>query len=176
MSSLYSPLSDLPKDHILYTFITIKALENIAENILDKLDRNENQGNQYLVVLGLTKPAYARLAGDDPRLGSIPYRITLDGSIGIIKLIPSCSHQAVASDLQQQIQRILTTIGVPFSDYAWRRSAIYTGLSSSTQKEPDECLVPGSRMPTGSTQGWPTLVIETGISESLPRLRNDANW
>ncbi|OJJ31599.1 hypothetical protein ASPWEDRAFT_176664 [Aspergillus wentii DTO 134E9] len=31
-------------------------------------------------------------------------------------------------------------------------------------------------MPTGSTQGWPTLVIETGISESLPRLRNDANW
>ncbi|OJJ31598.1 hypothetical protein ASPWEDRAFT_176663 [Aspergillus wentii DTO 134E9] len=118
MSSLYSPLSDLPKDHILHTFTTIKALEKTAENILDKLDRNENQGNQYLVVLGLTKPAYARLAGDDPRLGSIPYRITLDGSIGITKLIPSWSHQAVTSDLQQQIQRIITTIGVPFSDYA----------------------------------------------------------
>lgn len=67
-------------------------------------------------------------------------------------------------------------MGVPLDDYAWSRATSYTGSISSRREEPDECLVPRTRMPTGSTQCWSTMVIETGVSESLPKLRNDASW
>lgn len=42
-------------------------------------------------------------------------------------------------------------------------------------KQPDECLWPPARR-GGQTITWPTLVFETGVSESLSRRRRDAAW
>jgi hypothetical protein len=35
---------------------------------------------------------------------------------------------------------------------------------------------PFARWPSSTSLKWPTVVIETGVSESLPRLRQDARW
>lgn len=133
----------------------------------------ETNGLSFLVLPSLR----VRLSGDEPRLGGIPYRIILDGSVGVLKVIPGWLHEGITSDFHNQLERLLGIMGVPLDDYyAWRRATSYTGSISSRRKEPDECLVPSTRIPTGSTQGWPTMVIETGVSESLPKLRNDADW
>ena len=169
-------MAGLPGDYVLQHFNNIKFLENIAEDVLNNLDRNNNQGNQWLVVLGLTQSACDRLSGDEPRLRGIPYRITLNGSVGILKVIPGWLHEGITGDFHNQLERLFGVMGVPPDDYAWRRATSYTGFIFSRRKEPDECLVPRTRMPTGSTQGWPTMVIKTAVSESLPKLRNDASW
>ena len=176
MPSIYDPMAGLPGDYVLQNFTNFKSLENIAEDVLKGLDKNNNQGNQWIVVLGLTQPACDRLSGDEPRLGDIPYRITLDGSVGVLKVIPGWSHEGITGDFHNQLERLFGIMGAPLDDYAWRRATSFTGSISSRRKEPDECLVPRTRMPTWSTQGWPTMVIEAGVSESLPKLRNDANW
>ena len=175
MSSIYDPMAEVPRDYILKTFTNLKSLKKTAKEVLKKLEENNNQGNQWIVVVGLTQPARNCLSGDGPRLGNVVFRITLDGSVGVLKIVPGWPHEGITGDFHNQLERQFCTMGVPLAEYAWRRATRYDG-SSYAKKEPDECLVPGTRMPTGSTQGWPTLVIETGVSESLPKLRNDANW
>lgn len=176
MPSIYDPMAGLPADYVLRNFTNIKSLKKIAEDVLRDLEESDYQGNQWIVVLGLTQSACDRLSGDEPRLGDISYRITLDGSVGIFKVAPGWPHEGITGDFQTQLERLFGSMGVPLGDYAWRRAARYTGSISNRRKESDECLVPATRMPTGLTQGWPSMVIETGVSESLPRLRNDANW
>lgn len=45
-------------------------------------------------------------------------------------------------------------------------------------KQADQGFLPSSRRPLtpGLPPGWPTLTIETGLSESLSQLRKDALW
>lgn len=42
---------------------------------------------------------------------------------------------------------------------------------------PDECLYPPSRHSEyGQPRPWSSLVVETNVSKSLPRVRTDAAW
>lgn len=44
-------------------------------------------------------------------------------------------------------------------------------------KQGDQAFIPPSQCPSPQRPaGWPTFVIETGVSESLSRLRGDAKW
>ena len=62
-------------------------------------------------------------------------------------------------------------------NYAWGSSSILPSALTNSQKEPDQCLFPIDRRPTMTAfNGWPTLVLETGVSESLPRLQAEACW
>ncbi|OJJ45796.1 hypothetical protein ASPZODRAFT_528370 [Penicilliopsis zonata CBS 506.65] len=176
MSSLYEIMAGLPEGYVLRTYASLKVLEMTAKEVRDKLEHNDQEGNQYIVILGLSKQAAERLGGDPPRLGDVVYRFTLDGSTGVLKVVPSWPHERVTGDFNLQLSALFTTAGVPLGDFGWARSMRYPGTSSDRQKEADECLVPATRMPTGQTEGWPTLVFETGVSESLSRLRNDARW
>ena len=63
----------------------------------------------------------------------------------------------------------LTVIG---GDFEWLGSARYSGICCS--KEPDSQFVPGR---VNVDAGWtPSLVIESGYSESIHQLRTDAHW
>ncbi|KAJ5717796.1 hypothetical protein N7488_003442 [Penicillium malachiteum] len=61
------------------------------------------------------------------------------------------------------------------TDYDWMRTTLYKA-SAAKGKQPDDALIPDSRRGPGNIHryGWPTLVIETGLVETLPQLRNDA--
>lgn len=52
-----------------------------------------------------------------------------------------------------------------------------THQGESSGKQPDQQLTTGHRLPRDcQLRGWPTLVIESGMTESLERLRQDARW
>jgi hypothetical protein len=68
-------------------------------------------------------------------------------------------------------------MGVPKLQMTWGMTTTHSGTHSRKGKQPDQCFWPATRQPTGGQlRSWPTLVIETGVSESLPKLRADALW
>jgi hypothetical protein len=67
-------------------------------------------------------------------------------------------------------------MGIRWFDRRWAMSTTYKPTASKG-KQPDQCFIPPGRCASpGQPVGWPTFVIETGVSESLPRLREDARW
>ncbi|CAL5867684.1 uncharacterized protein PFLUO_LOCUS1903 [Penicillium psychrofluorescens] len=68
-------------------------------------------------------------------------------------------------------------MGVDYGAMSWGLSTTYRGRYCG--KEPDHQLIPTSRLPPGQYRiatVAPTLVIETGVSQSLAKLRWDAGW
>ncbi|GIJ98728.1 hypothetical protein Aspvir_000848 [Aspergillus viridinutans] len=76
-----------------------------------------------------------------------------------------------------------TSTGSAFG-WEWQTVTLFWGLAVTTPgtvtthgKQPDNCFFPPNRQPLGGQfNGWPSLVIETGVSESLEKLRRDATW
>jgi hypothetical protein len=139
-------------------------------------------GNQWLLVLGLSPTDLERLCEDHSILG-VNYRIMWEQSNALIKVIPSAYHEHITSRITQHIDRQLGAMGVPETDCDWARATKFppcapnSTLTPIRGKEGDEGLIPPGRMINQQgIYGWPTLVVETGVWESLGRLRADADW
>ena len=125
------------------------------------------------MVLDLPEFARARLDNDKDVLGGIEFRFQFDETTGVIK-IHSAAHDATTENLKDDAS---LAMGVPKLQMSWGVTTTHPGTYSRKGKQPDQCFWPATRQPTGDQlRGWPTLVIETGVSESLPKLREDAMW
>jgi hypothetical protein len=173
----YDPLAGLPEGYELVTFTNFKKLAQAAIYIFNQLDTHEDEGNQFLVVLGLSSHARDRLINRKDNLG-VSFRFMWDGSIGILKVLPSRTHSATTSELRAEIAEKIDSMGVHRLQTAWGSTTTHEGTVSTKGKEADESFHPPPRFPVPGQQSepWPTLVIETGVSESLAKLREDAKW
>lgn len=71
----------------------------------------------------------------------------------------------------------ISRMGYSWDEYQWGSTTTHEKTVSSKSKMPDGCLYSPSRRPGyGAPCPWPSLVLETGVSESLPRLHKDAEW
>lgn len=94
-------------------------------------------------------------------------------------MIPG-QHVAVTRKLAETILQECLLAGVPSKEEIhWAGAGALTtykvvtgGNGKDKGKQPDDSFLPLTRQP----DGWPTLVIESGLPESLPRLREDARW
>jgi len=93
---------------------------------------------------------------------------------GLIKVIPTTKHESVTTRLMFSVNDALFRMGLDWADAEWVGNTTYKPTAAKG-KQPDNAFVPPSRcaMPVDA-RGWPTLVIETGLSESLTQLRADA--
>ncbi|RHZ67515.1 uncharacterized protein CDV56_108288 [Aspergillus thermomutatus] len=165
----------LPAGYETRTFTQMKKLKQDALHVLNTLIQNGDQGNQFLVVRGLTKPAIERLDNDKSSL-EVTYRFQWDGSVGIIKIQPSAAPEFTTMNVVTVITDQLSAMGTPMTDGAWGGTTTYKPQPAAG-KQADQIFVPGSRRPRhASIRGWPTLVIETGVSESYTKLQADAKW
>ncbi|CAL5870076.1 uncharacterized protein PFLUO_LOCUS4310 [Penicillium psychrofluorescens] len=76
---------------------------------------------------------------------------------------------------QKFLHRILSSLN---NDYLVDRLQYYPNVKVEGQtkaKMPDNGLGPFERPSKGSNK-WPTVVIEIGVSECLPKLQSDAEW
>ncbi|OXV10163.1 hypothetical protein Egran_02075 [Elaphomyces granulatus] len=169
-------LSGLPQDHEVMVFSGFKKLQRAAKFVLDKLNANGQSGNQFIVVLDLPEDARAKLANDKDVLGGIDFRFQFDETTGVIK-VPSAEHDETTENLKDEIRDASLAMGVPKPQMTWGMSTTHKGTHSKKGKQPDQCFWPAPRHPTAvQPRGWPTLVIETGVTESLPKLREDVLW
>ena len=170
-------LADLPADTPVRCFTNFRHLTAEATEIISKLQGNGDDGNQYLVVLSLTKYAADKLLDDPDALGGVRFRFALEGHVGRIKVVPTSAHDCITDNLRDEIGSEVLRMGVPRDDRQWGQTTTSPGAVGSKAKQPDQCFYPGSRRPVFSqSQGYPTLVVETGVTESLPILRGDALW
>lgn len=68
----------------------------------------------------------------------------------------------------------LTAMGLDWDNGAWVGNTTYKPTATKG-KEPDDGFIPPSRYTMPPNLGWPTLIIETGVSESISQLRADAS-
>lgn len=167
-------MSDLPEDRIVRTFSRLKLLKVEAQKIMESFEQNDD-GNQFIVVLSLRQPTIEKLANDHhTSLGGVTYRFQWEGSTGLIKVVPSGSHELATDRFVDAVKSNLRGMGIRSEESVWVGAKTYTPAMGKG-KEGDQAFVPPSRCNNGvTTAGRPTLVIETGVSESLPRLRQDA--
>ncbi|RWQ92881.1 hypothetical protein C8Q69DRAFT_500729 [Paecilomyces variotii] len=175
----YNPLPGLPANHATIQFSTFKRVKDALESIHKSLQDNDLEGNQYLVVLGLSDHALNKLKHEDHPLGMKNCRLELDANMAIIKVKPGYSHEVPLGVFTRLTDNKLVLMGFPLlsDSYLWGRATTHEPTASMKAKEADESFHPGSRFGNGNAAfPWPTLVIEIGNAQSLAKLREDVRW
>jgi len=101
-------------------------------------------------------------------------RLTHCADIGtLIIKVPTTAHEVVAETFKVVLLERFIQMGVPHRERVGLGATRFTG-TSTISKEADGAFKPSTLRPY--EMDWPTLVLEVGDSESLPKLRNDAKW
>ena len=146
------------------------------QKAVNKLSKAMLSGTTDLQYLALENVSEEDLAIIDMARASIGkhIRITHHADSGrlIVKLMPSIKHQAPLLLFSEKLVFKIRTMGVPRNELYPVGATRYKGLRSS--READTAYKP---LPARNGEyDWPTLVFESGLSESLARLRTDAQW
>lgn len=101
-----------------------------------------------------------------------------EDNAGLIKIIPTAEHEITTRAITAEIGFICRSqMGIRRNEITFGMSTTHRPPGGNRGKQPDECFWSPSRKPRpGEQSDWPTLVIETGFTESLRRLREDARW
>ena len=99
-----------------------------------------------------------------------PIRVQVDGNTLVIKIVHPV-HEAMHTNLLGLIQDEMRNVGLRhLHDYIDIGSSRFYHRSGTSSKEADSSIAPTQLQP------WPALIIETSWSESVSRLRIDAQW
>ncbi|KAF4212562.1 hypothetical protein CNMCM8980_000769 [Aspergillus fumigatiaffinis] len=170
--------SGLPEDSVTHPFTSLTRLNMEAQWVLQTLDQNDDAGNQYILVLNLPRAIRARLDENKNVLQGINFRLMFDGTTALIKIVPSEPHETATSRLRDNISVSAVLAGTSMDDILWSGKTTHRpSVAANKGKQADDCFIPPTRQPRGNQpQGWPSLVIETGVPETLNRLRQEVKW
>jgi hypothetical protein len=164
-----SPLDGLDIVNI-QPFVGIQKMREIVKRQSDKFQRDDS-GQQYLIF---TRVCVDDLAKIDRARNSIGKGIRMTHYTDIDLLIaklPSAVHERAHGNLANKVVTAVARMGIPDGELDFVGASRFRGRRSS--KEGDSAFRPYSFRPNETD--WPTIVIESGVSESL-RLRFDASW
>ena len=100
-----------------------------------------------------------------------PIRVQVDGNTLVIKMVHPV-HEAMHTNLLDHIKQEMRNMGLrPSHDYINIGSGRCNHRSGTSSKEADNSIAPTTQL-----QPWPALDMEAGWSESVSRLRIDAQW
>ncbi|KAJ5919767.1 hypothetical protein N7454_009602 [Penicillium verhagenii] len=86
------------------------------------------------------------------------------------------AHDATTGQVNQSIDEYLMAMGIRSFDRKLSMTTTYK-RTPSKGKQANQCFMTLCRCASpGQPVGWPIFVVETGVVESLPRLREDARW
>ena len=170
--------SGLPEDYVTHPFTSLSKLSIEAERVLERLNQNDDAGNQYILVLNLPRAIRSQLVENKNVLHGINFRLMFERTTALIKVVPSEPHETATSRLRDHITASAVLAGTSMDDILWSGKTTHRpSVAADKGKQAHDCFIPPTRQPRGNQpQGWPSLVIETGVSESLTRLRHDARW
>ena len=126
--------------HPIHTWKSIKKPETAAREVHNKLQKSEDNGNQYLVVQGLTKYAIHHLLDDKNILGGIGFRLMYEGSAGLMKIIQSTIHACATDSFTRLMDIQLRAMGITVVEqYHWGATTMSTMTEAVTDKgkQPD---------------------------------------
>ncbi|CAG8078830.1 unnamed protein product [Penicillium salamii] len=172
VSRSISIFAGLPEHHVVRNFSHFRGFRTEVETISQSL--RQGGGNQYLVLLNVPLRVLTMLDHHDKECGPINYRLNWQGNTALVKVVPSGAHECITSAFCDIIKEIHHQMGCFWTSLGWVLATTYTSRWGDGMQA-DNAFVPEARLRLGlpPTQ-WPTLVVETGVSESLAHLREDA--
>lgn len=178
LSGCHKLIAGLPSEHIVHVFSKKERLEAEAQTVHDSLRTDECDKNQWLLVLGLSKSTIDRLSSDKWLFNVINCRFRWEGTTGLIKPFPpSPLYERINSDFTMLLSEELAAMGIPRDDRRWGLATFYQLCRGNRGKQGDQAFLPLQRQRTGNqADDWPTLVLETGVSGSKPKLEEDTKW
>ena len=166
-SSFIEGLKDVP----IHQYIGIPNLRRCVRAQSTELQAGRSN-QQYLVFQGVTEYHLGKIDHERASIGKYT-RMShdTDDDLLVIKLIPAAEHENAHITLGIDLVLALVGMGLPRHCIYALGGTRFHGRNSS--KEADSAFKPISR--TQKTD-WPIIVFESGLSESLTRLRHDAQW
>jgi hypothetical protein len=145
------------------------GLKRAIEQRMDDL-RTGKTTDQYLVFKPVTEAKFDDL--DSRNIIGPGTRATYCGDLETLILkVPTTAHESAHGDFSSMLIEQSTLMRV-------RRELQHHGRATRTgrrsKKQADSSYKPRYLRPKSTD--WPTIVLESGISESLRRLRIDAEW
>jgi len=170
-----SPLGGLGSAPI-YPFIGISDLRKHVHSQTLALQKGRTN-QQYLAFRGVTEDSLAKIDCKRASIGK-HMRMThyVDTGDLIIKLMPSAEHEAAHIELAFKFRVRFLTMGLPDDCLYGQGATRFLGQSNGQRSsiEGDSAFKPSDARP--NKHDWPTIVFESGLSETLNGLRHDADW
>ena len=165
-----SPMEGL-QDAPIYQYIGIQNLRRRVRTQSDELQAGRSN-QQYLVFRGVTKDHLDKIDHERASIGKhTRMSHDTDADLLIIKLMPAVKHQSAHLSLGTDLHFALARMG-PREDFLYALGGTtFHGHRSS--KEADSAYKSVSRV---RGTDWPTIIFDSGLPESLTRLRHDAQW
>ncbi|GFF48970.1 alpha-actinin-like protein 1 [Aspergillus udagawae] len=161
LTSLYPPTD----------FTSFQALKDAVTAKATSLRRGEHHQYQYISLKHVARRDFEGIEANRQELGSV-VRLTYFPDIqNLIIKVPTREHEIAHTNIGQFITRKVDRMNIPFVEFVALGATKYTGPTSSS-KECDSSWTNTLLRP----RGWPYMVIEAGVSESMPRLWADAAW
>ncbi|KAJ5487328.1 hypothetical protein N7530_001628 [Penicillium desertorum] len=137
-----SLMSDLPEGYVV-SLSQLSSLQLEADRII-KWFEEHTDGNQWIVVLGLSTTTIETLTNDRGGLDGVPYRFQWEGTTGLVKIIAGVRHGIVTGQFTAVVHDQLRTMGLSRRDLAWSGSTTYR-FGTHKGIEADNAYLPPSR-------------------------------
>ncbi|KAI9932010.1 hypothetical protein ASPWEDRAFT_171862 [Aspergillus wentii DTO 134E9] len=162
-------LSHLPDNTPNVTASTSRAVKDAIRTYFDE----DGPISDYVIISDVKQQVVDGLI-EDPRLhGRINMRMFYNEDIRkLIVKLPRAEHEKATHALSKLIYDETFIQGM---NYDFTPCGATTFRSAPYSKEGDMSFMP-ERPLLGRNQSWPTVVIETGASENIHRLRLEAEW
>jgi hypothetical protein len=146
------------------------AVNTLSKHLYQATDPTKNQ---YLVFHPVTENDLAEIEDKRHTIHrGLRFTYCTDIDTLIIK-VPTPEHEAVTWTFSYDFMDHIRPMGLTeLGDLKAMGATRYKG--TSTKKEPDACWRPLAARP--NKLDWPTLVFEVGVTETLRKLRTDAQW
>jgi hypothetical protein len=161
------------EDINIQTFVGIQNMRRIVKSQSDKLQKGDSD-QQYLVFSRVSVDDLAKIDSARNSIGK-GTRMThyTDTNLLIVKL-PTAEHESAHTNLAKEVVIALTVMGPRLASYECHSVGATTYRVRGSSKEADSAYRPRSFRPNKTD--WPTIVFESGLSESLRQLRVDVDW
>lgn len=155
-----------------YPPTTFTGLQNLAGLVASKSEELRGHDvDQYISVKHVTERDFGLIEKNRNQLSSV-VRLSYFPDIGtLIIKVPSREHEKAHTNIGTYLAFKVCRMGVGIPEFQGLGATRYIGPTAST-KECDASWTNDLVRPGG----WPFLVIEAGLSESMPRLQADAAW
>src|SRR5271156_1958616 len=165
----FSKASEGLEDVPVWTFKTITGMQEAINSYKEKLEASEASPYMIFRLVRTNDLLKIERAREDGKIGR-GIRLThyVDWDILILK-VPTAKHERSHGNFGKKLIARVTRMGLEDEfDYV----GATTFKTSRVSKEGDSAFKPLSIRPRKAD--WPTIVLESGWSESLTRLRRDA--
>ncbi|CAG8126052.1 unnamed protein product [Penicillium olsonii] len=171
-TSVLAYQAGLPDGFILRPFSESDSLKFTFDILLEKI-QEDGDGSQWIILVALAPPTVNRLADPVHPMENLSYRAQWEGAAALIKVVADCSHLMMTDELTRAIDYHIAIMQNPPA-HKWNANAAHM-VTPTKGIQADDSFSPQCRLPGPlQTSTCPTLVIETGLPLSLPRLRENA--